>query len=387
VTATVAPDRNGRVALLAVAVCFFTNGATFASWLARLPEIQAEVGMSDSLLGLTLVGGSVGGFAASVGTGWLVHHWGSRRTLLAGGLALSLLLPLVAVAASAFTLFVTLVLLGVADAVTDVSCNDQAVLVQEGRQGSVLTRLHACWSIGTLTGGVAAGVSGAAGVDFRTQLLVTSLVLVALFLWARTRLYDDAHYAATRSAAGGRVRVGASLTMVLMACGALAVLAELPATEWATLVMIERHGLSDSAAVWGFVGFAAGMVVGRLLWDRPLDRLGSRRAQSVGAVMSLAGLAIATTGVQPWITVVGFFVAAAGCSVFFPLMVRRASASAAGAVGVGVMAAGSRLGTLTGSPAMGALSDAWTRSAALLAISGTAALLLLFVRIPVRRAT
>jgi predicted MFS family arabinose efflux permease len=119
------------------------------------------------------------------------------------------------------------------------------------------------------------------------------------------------------------------------------------------------------------------------VWDRPLDHLGSRRAQSVGAVMSLAGLTVACTGVQPWITVVGFFVAAAGCSVFFPLMVRRASASAAGAVGVGVMAAGSRLGTLTGSPAMGALSDAWTRSAALLTISGTAALLLLVVRIPV----
>jgi hypothetical protein len=69
--------------------------------------------------------------------------------------------------------------------------------------------------------------------------------------------------------------------------------------------------------------------------------------------------------------------------VFFPLMVRRASASAAGSFGVGLMAAGSRIGTLTGSPAMGSLSDVWSRSAALLVISGSAAIGLFFVRIPV----
>lgn len=376
-------DRGGRTALVAVAVCFFVNGATFASWLARLPEIQADLGISDSILGLTLVGGSVGAIGASIGAGWLIHHWGSRRTVLVGGCTLSALLPFVAVASTAAMLFVTLVMIGIADAITDVACNDQAVLVQEGRTGSVLTRLHACWSIGTLTGGIAAGVAQAAGVGFRTQLLATSVVLVCLMVWARGRLYDDAHHAAARSEEKAARDLRPSLTAILLLCGALAVLAELPVTEWATLVMVERYGLSNSAAVWGFVGFAAGMVVGRLGWDGVLDRVGEYRGQTIGAAMSLTGLVVGCTGFAPWVTVVGFFVAAMGCSVFFPLMVRRASASAAGAFGVGLMAAGSRIGTLTGSPAMGALSDVWTRSAALLAISGTAAALLFVVRIPV----
>jgi MFS family permease len=147
--------------------------------------------------------------------------------------------------------------------------------------------------------------------------------------------------------------------------------------------MVQRYDLSSSAAVWGFVGFAAGMVVGRLGWDAMLDRVGERRGQHIGATVSLVGLTVACTGVAPWMSVVGFFIAAAGCSVFFPLMVRRASASAAGSFGVGLMAAGSRIGTLTGSPAMGSLSDAWTRSVALLVISGSAAIALFFVRIPV----
>lgn len=376
-------ERGGRAALIAVAVCFFVNGATFASWLARLPEIRADLDVSDSLLGLTLIGGSVGAIGASVGAGWLIHQWGSRRAVLVGGCTLSVLLPFVAVASTAVMLFVTLVMIGIADAVTDVACNDQAVLVQQGRTESVLTRLHACWSIGTLCGGIAAGVAQAVGIGFRTQLLAISLALVTLMVWVRTRLYDDAHHAAARSHEQAARHLRPSLTAILLVCGALAVLTELPATEWATLVMVERYGLSNSAAVWGFVGFAAGMVVGRLGWDGVLDRVGERRGQTLGAAMSLTGLAVACTGSAPWVTVVAFFVAAMGCSVFFPLMVRRASASAAGAFGVGVMAAGSRIGTLTGSPAMGALSDAWTRSAALLTVSGTAAALLFVVRIPV----
>jgi predicted MFS family arabinose efflux permease len=383
VTTLDTPQLRNRRALLAVGACFFVNGATFASWLARLPEIRERIGASDTVLGLALVGGSIGALAASVGSGWIIHHWGSRRTVLIGGCALSLLLPMMALASTAVALFATLVMLGIVDAITDVACNDQAVLVQAEREGSVLTRLHACWSIGTLSGGLVAGAASAFGVGFRPQLLVTSLGLLALMLWARPRLYDDAHHVAARAGEKVSQRLRPSLVTVLMVCGALAVLTELPATEWATLVMVQRYDLSSSAAVWGFVGFAAGMVVGRLGWDSVLDRVGERRGQHIGAAVSLTGLTVACTGFAPWVSVLGFFVAAVGCSVFFPLMVRRASASAAGSFGVGLMAAGSRIGTLTGSPAMGSLSDVWSRSAALLVISGSAAIGLFFVRIPV----
>ncbi|MET0578843.1 MAG: MFS transporter, partial [Ilumatobacteraceae bacterium] len=57
---------------------FFVNGATFASWSPRLPEVQADLGISDAALGLTLVGVGVGGLAASLFSGWLVDHRGSR---------------------------------------------------------------------------------------------------------------------------------------------------------------------------------------------------------------------------------------------------------------------------------------------------------------------
>lgn len=382
-TAVDTPQVRNRRALLAVGACFFVNGATFASWLARLPEIRERIGVSDTVLGLTLIGGSIGALAASVGSGWIIHRWGSRRTVLIGGCALSVLLPMIAFASTAVALFATLVMLGIVDAITDVAANDQAVLVQAERDGSVLTRLHACWSIGTLSGGLVAGAASAMGIGFRPQLLVTAVGLLAVMLWARPRLYDDSHHVAARAGEKVSQRLQPSLVTVLLACGALAVLTELPATEWATLVMVQRYDLSASAAVWGFVGFAAGMVVGRLGWDSLLDRVGERRGQHIGAAVSLCGLTVACTGFAPWVSVVGFFVAAMGCSVFFPLMVRRASASAAGAFGVGLMAAGSRIGTLTGSPAMGALSDVWTRSVALLFISGSAAIALFVVRIPV----
>ncbi|MBA3606492.1 MAG: hypothetical protein H0W46_11105, partial [Acidimicrobiia bacterium] len=58
----------------AIAAVFFVNGATFSSWLPRLPELQERLGISDAALGVTLVGSGVGGLAASAWSGWLVDR-------------------------------------------------------------------------------------------------------------------------------------------------------------------------------------------------------------------------------------------------------------------------------------------------------------------------
>src|SRR3546814_2882797 len=81
-----------------------------------------------------------------------ISDWSSD--VCSSDLALSLLIPGVAVAPSAIVLFVVLVVIGAIDGLTDVAQNSQALEVQGRIRRSIITRMHGAWSIGTLLGGL-----------------------------------------------------------------------------------------------------------------------------------------------------------------------------------------------------------------------------------------
>jgi MFS family permease len=320
---------------VAIGAYFFVNGATYASWVPRLPEIREDLGVSDTALGLTLLGGGIGGLAMSVVSGRLVNRVGSRLATVATSLVLSCLLPLVAFAPVPAVLFATLAAIGAFDGLTDVAMNSQALQLQRARPRSILNRMHAVWSIGTLTGGLVASRAAAMGVSFRGQLIVTSLVLLVLSTTAsRFLLPSDRAPVRAEGADGHVARAPRTVLAAMFGLGMLAILAELPATEWATLLMAERFDLDVGAAGFGFVGFAAGMVIGRSCADLAVDRIGAERARRGGG---------AVAGIGP------------------------------GANGVAAASSGARLGILLGAPLMGAISDLTSRSVALAIIGVTAA--------------
>ena len=366
-----------RWSALAIGTFFFVNGATYASWVPRLPEIRRELEVSDTALGLTLLGGGLGGLVVALSSGRLVDRVGTRAATVSTSVILSLLLPLVALAPVPAVLFVSLMAIGASDGVTDVAMNGQALQLQRGWHRSIITRMHATWSIGTLAGGIVASRAAASGVDFRTQLLVTSALLVVVAVTASRFLLpsDPPHGHDGDGTPTPRVRIPRTVFAALFGFGALAVLAELPATEWASLLMAQRFDLSVGDAGIGFLGFAAGMVVGRLSGDRVVDAVGVAVARRGGAALAAIGLLVATTGPAAWVSVLGFFVAACGASALFPLMVRGASDLVPGARGVAAASSGSRAGILLGAPVMGAVSDLSSRSVALLLVGGSAALL------------
>ena len=73
-------------ARLSVLIVFFVNGAVFANWAPRIPEIQNSLSIDVATLGLALAGVGVGGLAAAPVAAVLVHRFGSRWAVLASGL-------------------------------------------------------------------------------------------------------------------------------------------------------------------------------------------------------------------------------------------------------------------------------------------------------------
>jgi MFS family permease len=394
---------------IAIGAYFFVNGATYASWVPRLPQIKQALNVSDTQLGLTLVGGVVGSLAMSFAFAPAVTRFGSKRMTMVSSMLLTLLLPLIGLAPSAFVLFGALACLGTVDGFADVAVNTQGLQLQSQRSKSIINRLHGTWSIGALTGGLVASRSAAMGISVRSQLVGTSLVLFTIALVAvRWLLRADPRDAAgtentkshtstqsTQCTASGAdpastIEVSASLGRgaarraagIFLLAGAASVLAEIPATEWSTLMIVERFHKSGGAAAIGFVGFAAGMVVGRFVGDAVTDKLGATRTRRLGGTLNALGFLVACTAPPLAVVIFALSFAGLGSSWLNPLLVRRASEVFNGPRGATLAGVGARVGILFGSPLMGRISDTFSRSTALLIVGGGAASIMMLLRLP-----
>jgi predicted MFS family arabinose efflux permease len=376
-----------RHAAAAIGAVFFVNGATFASWSARLPEVQDRLGVSDAALGLTLLGGGVGGLAASLVSGWLVDRRGSRAVTVATSAALCLGLPLIGVAPTAAVLFAVLIVLGALDGLTDVAMNAQAVALQERFHRSIITRFHAMWSAGAVLGGIVASRAAAAEISLESQLLTTAAVMVVVTIGAAFWLLPGRTHPTKLPARpdSGERRTPRPILVRLFVVGIAIALAELPPNDWAALMMDDRFAISTGQAGLGFVATASGMLIGRLLGDRVTDRLGVESTRRGGAAVAAAGIVMATTLPSPIAAGCGLFIAGLGLSSLFPLLFRSAAELTRGShSGMAAFSSGARLGFLLASPIVGLVAEATSVAAAILIVSGSAAVAVAATRLPRR---
>lgn len=390
---------HARAPLAAIGALFFVNGASVASWFPRLPDVRDRLGISEAGLGLTLVGMGVGGLTISLLSGVVVDRFGSRRVALVTSAVLSALLPLVGMASEAVVLFAVLIAMGMFDGLTDVAMNTQAVMVQEGRS-HVMSRLHGMWSVGTLIGGLVSARAADAGVSMKSQLLVTSAVMVATTLSTRPFLLpggpttDDPPVVDAPLADGvpdggrrGRPSNGRPATALLVRLflvGVAVALAESPPNDWAALMWSDHYHLPDGRAARGYVSIVAGMVAGRFAGDVIVARLGNERTRRLGAAFAALGVVLAALAPVPWVSSIGLFATGFGVSQLFPLMMVGASALTGGrSSGMAAFSSGARLGFLVGPPVVGGLAGLTSVATAVLIVAGAAAVTV--ASIPLRR--
>lgn len=269
-----------RHSVIAVAVLFFVNGATFSNWLPRIPEIRDSLGIGNAGLGATLLGAGAGGLVGSLLVGRTMDRTGSRRLLVLAASALSVGLPLVAVVPHPVLLLVVLTALGMLDVANDVAMNAQGVIVQQQLGRSIMNRLHATWSLGFTVGAVVGSIAAALEIAVEAHLALVGGVLLVTVLVARRWLVAlDPPLAADQvDRRPGRPRPGRRSPLVAaMALAALAAAAlEFTPNEWAAVLMRDEFDAGRGSGA-GTVAVAVAMLVGRLLGDHVLDRVGQRR--------------------------------------------------------------------------------------------------------------
>lgn len=379
---TIAPATARR----AVLALFFINGAVMASWLARIPQVQSRLALSEGALGLVLMGMAAGVLVALTFAGGLVARFGSRAVVTVSSLLLCGLLSPLALMPNAAALTFNLFLFGAALSLMDVAMNAQGVDVERLAGRALMSSFHASWSIGGFFGAGLVAASSFLGVAMLPHFLLVAVVFALAALWTLPRLL---HSPAQPDSGGGHTvfRLPPRALWPLGALAFCAAIGEGAMADWSGVYLKSVVGAVDGVAALGFAVYSITMTAGRLAGDSLVTRFGAAPIVRIGGICAATGLLLAILWPQTLPVLVGFAAVGAGLSIIIPL-----AFSAAGKVpnlpaGVGIAAVATigYAGFLAGPPAIGLLAEATSLQSAMLLVLALVASLVVTSRALVQK--
>ena len=318
------PERPARAAtrgttrdLLAVAVLFGGNGLAVGVFGASLPGLRFGLGLGPGQIVGVLVVAALFAVLSMNLSGPLADRHGARAPCLVGGAVMAGGAVVIALAPGYAVLLVGAACLGLGNGAMDVSMNALGVSVEQARRGPVLSRLHACFSIGNLAGAllvVALGRVLATDVTPRWSLLVAAVLLAALL----ASVSSAAPQSPRRTPTGGHSGPVPTVAWLLAAMAVCFGLTEGTAVDWSSLHVTDVGGVSPSAGAWGLACVSGSMVAIRLLGDLVVERLGRALVVRSGAGCALGGYLLTATGSDLAVILTGWCLVGLGVGLLAP---------------------------------------------------------------------
>ncbi|WP_353152757.1 MFS transporter [Herminiimonas fonticola] len=355
-----ATSRLTRFHSIAAPFLFILLGVIYASWAARIPAIRDALQLSPSQLGLVLLGGGFGAVASFPLAAWLVGKCGGRRAAWYSGLALLAVLPSLAIAPNMLCLSIVAIALGAASGCFDVAINAIGAAHEKAAGRSTMSLLHAWFSLGAVSGALLGSVMAGLAITPLMHFSVASMLLLPPLYIAYQALPPD-RIAHAESKALFAVAHGPLVALGIIGfCGAVA---EGSIADWSGIFMKDRMAAHDGVVPLAYAGFAALMLLARLVCDRLKDRFGARRIVASGAVFAACGIFIAIAAFSIPLTIIGFALAGAGFAAVFPFVFSAAGRH--GSTALAAVATFSYSGGLIGPPVIGFLAQGWGMQIAL----------------------
>ncbi|WP_433555944.1 MFS transporter [Pseudonocardia xinjiangensis] len=305
-----------RRARVGVSVVFAACGAAFATWAARVPAVQADLGLGPGGLAVGLFGLAAGSVVTLLAAGPLITMIGSRAGALVGATILCVGLPLVAFAPNLEGFVAALVVLGIGNSLLDVSMNAHAARVEQAYGRPIFASFHAFWNIGGLAGSGAAAVLASQRVPVAAHFPVAGAVLLLVALAATTRGFlagPDQGQGESPFALPGRglIPVG-----IIVFCGFLA---EGTVNDWSAVYLTTVTTASHAVASLGFFAFSIAMIAVRLVADRLSGRIGIVVVMRGATLVALLGFGLVIAVPVAGVGVLGFGVVGLGLAAIVPL--------------------------------------------------------------------
>ena len=297
---------------------FLLTGIAAGSWASMVPFAKGRLALDEAQLGIVLLCLGLGAAGAMPVAGHISHRLGNRSVLVAIGLVVCLVLPLLAVAPSMVVLGAALVVFGAALGVVDVAMNAHAVDVERLHGRPLMSGFHGLYSVGGLVGSAGMSALLDRGVPLLASAIAVAIGLVAIVAtqWRALLVRPPDATPVQRS-----MFALPSATAVLLGLLCLGVfLAEGAMLDWSAVFLRSVRGFAIANAGLGFAAFSVAMATGRLLGDRITAALGPVRVIRLGGVTAATGLVLACALPWPVTSLIGFVLVGLGASNIVPVL-------------------------------------------------------------------
>ncbi len=346
---------------IAVSLFFFVNGFLYANLMARLPEFQSFLGISNSTLGTLLFLTAMGALTAMPFTGWLTTRYGTDKISRNTGILFCLIIPLLAILPSPFIAAPIMFFLGSFMGSMDVSMNGQAVYVERLYAKPIITSFHALFSIGMAMGAGAGSLFAYLKVSLAIHLAIVGIACLLILLLSSAHLINDRETNAEIQEEDGNgsfrwpTKAIVPLGLIAFCC----MMGEGSMTDWSAIYMKKVVGQTATFSALGFGIYATGMTIGRLFGDQLTARFGYRKLLMYDAILSFTGLAIVLSYVSIYTSLFGFMLVGLGVASIVPIIFSLAGNTKGvnPAVGIAMATSIGYTGFFIGPPSIGYLSD------------------------------
>ena len=166
---------HARVAVFALFAAF---GIVLSTWAVHLPALKRAVGMSNAMVGTTLLVLGVGSLAGMQLCGVVIDRLNTEMIAVASGAALSAAIIVPLTATTLVQAMAGAFLLGVTAGWADVGMNAIAVIVERDYGRPIMSAFHAVFSVGSVFG----SLLRRAGFALHLKVWTTSSTTTALCL-------------------------------------------------------------------------------------------------------------------------------------------------------------------------------------------------------------
>lgn len=315
---------NQPATRLATRLAFLVAGFGIACWAPLVPLVKQHLNIDEAVLGLLLLCLGVGSIFAMVMTGILSARYGSRPIIVAGGLGLTIMLPLLTLAPSPIILAAALFVFGASLGAIDVAMNIHAVEVESASDKPLMSGFHALFSVGGFAGAGTMTLLLSLNVNVLMACLLSSVVMLVAILLAWPRLLQ------TRPDNDGPLFVVPKGAVLLLATLAgIMFLIEGAILDWGALLITESGKVHATQGGLGYMLFAIAMTVGRFSGDAITARFGDGPVVLWGGLIAFLGFVLLLTSSITVVSLGGFLLIGLGASNIVPVIFRRAGAQSA----------------------------------------------------------